>query len=64
MAVINVSFEHTAKKYTQVNGIYVLDGYTVDKSELEDHVLISEENGELILLAIELHRKIALHMNL
>ena len=58
MAVINVSFKYTVKKYKKKpNGMYVLDGYTVDKSDLEDHVLISEEDGELKLLAVEVANK-------
>ena len=53
-AVINVKFDYTVKSYyNKSDQLYVRDGYDVEWDMLNDHVLLGEENGETVLLAIE-----------
>ena len=53
-AVVNVSFDFSVKEfYNKGKQLFVRDGYDVQWDSLTDHVLIAEENGIKILVAIE-----------
>ena len=53
-ALVNVSFDYSVKEfYNRGKNFFVKDGYDVHHDELDDHVYVSEENGEKNLIAIE-----------
>ena len=57
LALINVAFDYSIKSYRRQRGpsgfLYIRDGYDVKVSDLDSHVLIGEENGLPVLLAVE-----------
>lgn len=53
-SVVNVSFDYSVKQFfNKGRNLFVRDGYDVSWDDLEDHVCISEIDGEQRLLAIE-----------
>lgn len=51
--IVNLSFNRAIKVYESYGNRYVLNGYSVTDSDMEDHVCIRNVNGNPTLIAIE-----------
>jgi hypothetical protein len=59
LALVNVSFDYAIKEFSKKGNTFVRNGYEeqVEWDKFEDHLFVIEENGQPLLIAIEMPKE-------
>ena len=59
LALVNVSFDYAIKEFSKKGNTFVRNGYEeqVEWDKFEDHLFVIEENGQPLLIAIEIPKE-------
>ena len=59
LALVNVSFDYAIKEFSKKGNAYVRNGYEeqVEWDKFEDHLFVIEDNGQPLLIAIEIPKE-------